>query len=121
MSVPKLLIVSHYFAPSSDTSAQRSNRLARFLAERGTPPVVVTAAPGAYGDATFPGESLRDELEVYEVPSGRRHAQLLRYGPPGRYLSNLLLQRAYRRVVQRALARAPRPDFVYWWGHPFWY
>jgi hypothetical protein len=32
-----------------------------------------------------------------------------------------MLQRAYRRAVRQALKREPRPDLVYWWGHPFWY
>lgn len=121
LSVPRLLIVAHYFAPWSDTSAQRSTRLARFLAERGVPPVVVTAAPELYGDTVVPGRSLRDDLKVHEVTGGRSERWVRRCGPPGRYAANLLLQRAYRRAVQRALDAGPAPDFIYWWGVPFWY
>jgi glycosyltransferase involved in cell wall biosynthesis len=114
-------MITHYFAPSSDTSVQRSTRLARLLAERGEPPTVVTAAPEFYGGEVFPGPSLRDDLGVVEVPWRRRYGVLRALGAPGRWARNLLLQRAYRRAIERALAERPRPDFVYWWGHPFWY
>ncbi|MHC4481735.1 MAG: glycosyltransferase [Planctomycetota bacterium] len=110
MSVPRLLMVADYFAPSADTSAQRSSRLARHLAERGAPPVVVTVAPEFYDDAS-----------VHEVPYRPRYGVLRRLGGPGRQARMLLLQRAYRRAVRRALEAGPRPDFLYWWGHPFWY
>ncbi|MHC5035170.1 MAG: glycosyltransferase, partial [Planctomycetota bacterium] len=47
VAVPRVLMVTHYFAPSADTSSQRSTRLARFLSDLGAPPVVIPAHSGA--------------------------------------------------------------------------
>ena len=117
---PRLLIVAHFFEPFAGTGARRPTRLARFLARRGVPPVVVTASPEFYGDAVSPGPSARDELRVHEVPRNGVHRLLGRAGAVGRPLLNALLMRAYRRAIERALAEGPSPDFIYLCGNPFW-
>ena len=121
MSVPRLMIVSHHFAPSTGTVARRPTWLARFLAAGGQPPVVVTAAPGFYGEAVLPGRSGREDLEVHEVPYLRRHAIMERAGRLGRQALRMSVVLGYRRAIGRALESGPRPDFLFFCGAPFWY
>jgi glycosyltransferase involved in cell wall biosynthesis len=121
MSAPKLLIVSHDFPPSTGTSGRRPARLSKFLAERGAPPAVVTAAPEFYGGAVMAEPCIRDELRVFEVPHRRSYRFLERAGGPGRQAENLALVMAYRRAIERALEADAPPDFMYFLGVPFWY
>jgi glycosyltransferase involved in cell wall biosynthesis len=117
----RILMVSYWFEPSSNTSAQRATRLARYLAEHEEPPSVVTVAPGLYGDHVFDEDELREALPTYEVPESRIHGLLGRLGTPGNVFRNYLMSRAFRRGIARALSEGPQPDFIYWWGIPFWY
>jgi len=121
MTVPRLLIVSHHFAPSTGTSGRRPTRLARYLCGLGCPPTVVTAAPEFYGDEVEPGPCLRDELNVVEVRRSRLCTRLEALGGPGWQARNVALLAAYRRAIARALANGPRPDFLWFRGVPFWY
>lgn len=121
MKPPRLLIVSYYFMPSTATSGRRPSRLARFLAESGVAPSVVTAAVDFYGGDVAPGPSIRDELTVYEVPHGSLCSQVARRGRAGRWAGKCAMVRGFQRAVGRALRSGPKPDFVLWRGVPFWY
>ncbi|MCK4282895.1 MAG: hypothetical protein KAX44_01155 [Candidatus Brocadiae bacterium] len=121
MNGPRVMIVSHHFAPSSATGAIRSTRLARFLAGVGLPPVVVTAAKAFYGAEVHQDSHLREELDVFEVPLGRYVRRLESLGGTGRRLAIPALVLAYARGIERALRKRPDVDLLYFCGHPFWY
>ncbi len=121
MRVPRLLIVSHNFPPSSATVARRPARLARFLAAHGQAPAIVTAAPAFYGAAAEGDASAREGLRVCEVPRLRRHALLETAGAPGRQALKASLVLGYRAAIERALTSAAPFDFMYFCGAPFWY
>ncbi len=122
MTPPRLLIVSHYFAPAWNTSGKRAIRLARFLADRGSPPVVVTCAAELYGGQVAAGPSLRDELETYEVSCPGLSGPPAGLSWPFRQLAKARLVLAYRRTIERALrSTLARPDFLFFRGVPFWY
>ena len=119
--LPRLLIVSHQFAPSCDTSGRRPSRLAEYLARRGAPPVVVTGAPGFHSYGQDPGPTIRDELRVHEVAYRPWYGEQERIDPLRRQASNIALTAAYRRAIERALREGPRPDVMLFRGVPFWY
>lgn len=121
MATPRLLIVCHCFAPSTATGARRSTRLARFMAARGSPPAVVTAALPFYGEAVGGDARARDDFEVHEVPYSGLYAALERAGGAARTLKSVLLGLAYRRAIECALRGGAAPDLLYFCGNPFWY
>ncbi len=121
MDPPRLLMVSHYFAPSSATGALRSTRLARFLSERNGAPVVLTVPASFYGDRVVEGPAEREEFDVREVAVARRRARAARAGGLRRWVANLTLARAYGRALGELLDGGERFDFLYVHGHPFWY
>lgn len=121
MSYPRVLVVCHHFEPSASTGALRSTRLARFLASRGSLPVVVAAAPAFYGQDVFRDSGAREQFDVFEVPHGSVFRALDGCGAAGRQAENMALMLAYGRTIEAALRSGPRPDLLYFCGHPFWY
>jgi len=121
VKVPRLLIVSHDFPPSTGTSGRRPARLSAFLAERGAPPVIVTADPRFYGSAVLPGRSVREGLQVHEVRWSRGRSLMAKAGWPGRQAAKLSVVWAYRGAIRRALESGRKPDLLYFLGVPFWY
>ena len=117
----RLLIVSHQFSPSCDTSGRRPSRLAEYLTQRGAPPVVVTGAAGFHSYGRDPGPCIRDELRVHEVPYRPWYGKQERVGPLRRQMANVALTAAYRRAIERALRDGPLPDAMLFRGVPFWY
>lgn len=119
---PRLLIVSHYFAPSANTSGKRVTRLARLLAGKGSPPAVVTCGEELYGDRLGGTSALRDELETYEVRPRGVSGRPAQKSWPVRQFVKAAFMTGYHRAIGCALASTEeRPDFLFFRGVPFWY
>ncbi len=116
-----MLIVCHYFEPSSETGALRSTRLARFLLGKGLRPTVVTAAPEFYGERVRPGDGVRRDLDVFEVRCGALLRRVPAHGQAAALLRNAALMHAYAVAIERAVRTSPAFDLLYLCGHPFWY
>lgn len=121
MKGPRLLIVCHYFEPSSETGAIRSTRLARFLLHKGLRPGVVTAASEFYGARVHLDGAVRREVDVFEVPRGALLRRTPVGGPAAAALRNAALVRAYAAAIERAVRTSDPFDLLYLCGHPFWY
>ncbi|MCF7854444.1 MAG: glycosyltransferase [Candidatus Pacebacteria bacterium] len=108
---PKLLIVSHYFPPSTNTSGRRPARLAEFVLRRSGEVAVVSSSENSMEDTSV------SELTRYLVKSpGKQDVAAGIF----RGFALVLLCLRYLRVVIRAV-RDKRPDYVLWRGVPFWY
>jgi len=118
---PRLLIVCHYFEPSSETGAIRSTRLARFLLHKGLRPGVVTAGPEFYGERVRLDGGVRREVDVFEVPRAALLRRAPANGPAAAALRNAALMRGYVLAVERAVRTSAPFDLLYLCGHPFWY